>query len=161
MLKRYEVLMLASPEITQDETAGLEKEFSKVVQQSKGSVISFERWGKYRLCYPVRKKDYGVYFLARIEAPLHTPVVMDIQNFFAIKLFDIVSRHVVTQLDPTGSLVYQRPKSLEESPSSRDVGSFLKENKMEGLLSSSRKDADGLEDIELDDMIQLADDDVE
>lgn len=137
MHNRYEVLILASPEITQTETANLEKEFGKVIQGTKGSIISFERWGKYRLSFPVRKKDYGVYFLARVEVPKGAPIVGDVRTLFIIKMNSIVARHVVISLDPKGSLEYQRPKSLEESPSTRDVTSFLKGNKMEGLLPAS------------------------
>jgi len=44
-------------------------------------------------------------------------------------------RSLFTHLDPKASLAYQRPKSLEEVPA-RDVETFLKENKMEGLLSA-------------------------
>ena len=45
-------------------------------------------------------------------------------------------RNVVVKLDPTASLEYTRPESLEEVPT-RDVDTFLKENKMTGLLNKS------------------------
>ena len=133
MLHRYEVLILTVPEITQDETKQLENELDKLISGSKGSVISFERWGKYKLTYPIRRNDYGVYFLIRFEAP--EALTKKIDELFRIKLSNFVVRHIVTALKE-GSLAYQRPKSLEEAPASRDMDSFLKENKMEGLLSS-------------------------
>ena len=64
---RYEALMLAVPEITQDEVKNLESQFEGAVSGSKGAMLSFERWGKYRLAYPVKKNEYGVFFLARCE----------------------------------------------------------------------------------------------
>ena len=50
-------------------------------------------------------------------------------------------RHMVSRLDANASAEYQRPKSLEEAPASRDMDSFLKENKMEGLLARDSSDS--------------------
>lgn len=138
---RYEILALAVPEITQDEARNLETEIERIVRAAKGSVISYEKWGKYRLSYPIKKNDYGVYYLTRLEAP-NGQVVEDIKNFFVIKAGDVVMRNVITRLDETKPLTYQRPKSLEEAPTSSrgDVPSFLKDNQMEGMLSSKHED---------------------
>lgn len=136
MTQRYEVLMLSVPEITKDETVGLEKSLDGIIRGSKGSTVSFERWGKYKLAYPVRKNDYGVYFLARLEVPSGSTLHEELKSFFAIKVNDVVMRNLVARLDVDASLEYQRPRSLEEAPTSRDVDTFLKANKMEGLLPS-------------------------
>ena len=62
-----------------------------------------------------------------------------IKNFFAVRNEDIVARHMIAVLDPKRSLEYTRPESLEEVPT-KDVDTFLKENKMSGLLKHSQKD---------------------
>jgi small subunit ribosomal protein S6 len=141
MNKRYEALMLTVPEITQDEAKQLEKELDKMITSHKGSIISFERWGKYKLTYPIQRNHYGVYFLIRFESP--EPITTQLNELFRIKLNNFVMRHVISALKGD-SLEYQRPKSLEEVPASRDMDTFLKENKMEGLLSSvdKKKDAE-------------------
>lgn len=132
---RYEILMLSVPEITQDEAKQLEDRLEKVISQYKGNVISFERWGKYRLAYPVKKNDYGVYFLMRFEiASNPTSLLEELKTIFAVKLNDIVMRYLVSKLDATESLIYQRPQSLEDAPA-RDVDTFLREHKVEGLSS--------------------------
>lgn len=136
MLHRYETLILTVPEVTKDETKNLEREMDKLIQSAKGNIISFEQWGKFRLAYPVNKNDYGVYFFTRFEMPENSSIVEDIRMYFVVKLNDLVMRSMTSALDPKGSLEYLRPKSLEEAPS-RDVDTFLKENKMEGLLSST------------------------
>lgn len=140
-LRRYEALMLTIPEITQDEAKFVESSLDTVAKAAKGSMISLERWGKFRLAYPVNKSEYGVYFLARFEAPAGSSITQELQSLFAIKLHEIVIRNKVARLSDTGSLEYNRPKSLEEMPSSRDVEKFLKDNKMTGLLreKSDRK----------------------
>lgn len=148
---RYEILTLAVPEITQDEAKNLETEIERIVRAAKGSVISYEKWGKYRLSYPIKKNDYGIYFLARLEAP-NGQVVDDIKNFFVIKAGDVVMRNIITRLDEKKPLTYQRPKSLEEAPTSSrgDVPSFLKDNQMEGMLSS-KHDSNLLGDEDMED----------
>ena len=135
---RYETLFLAVPEITADETSTLESAFDKVVHDTQAKVLSFERWGKYHLAYPVRKYDYGVYFLARFEVhPEHKDQVLEaLRTLFAVRYTDLVMRSVIVRLDEKASLDYVRPESLEETPT-RDVETFLKENKMTGLLQKS------------------------
>lgn len=156
MLRRYETLMLAVPEITQDETKRLEKEFDRMVNEAKGNTISFERWGKFHLAYAVQKNEYGVYFLARYEVPEGTTFPEELKSLFKIKVNNFIMREVTTLLDPKAPLAYQRPKSLEEAPGTRgDVKDFLKEHKMEGLLSSSEGRKPREESI--DDMMEAAD----
>lgn len=125
---RYEALMLAVPEITQDETKNIESQIEGVVSAAKGAMLSFERWGKYRLAYPINKNEYGVYFLARFEiADNSTQLLQNLQNLFLVKLNDLSMRHVVYRLDPKAPLTYQRPHSLEEAPA-----------KMEGFFGNQR-----------------------
>lgn len=133
---RYEALMLAIPEITQDETKAIESQLADVVKKAKGATVSFERWGKYRLAYPVKKNDYGVYFLARFEAEKVGDLLQDLKTVFTVKLNDIVMRNMITKLDANGSLEYQRPQSLEEAPS-EDVSTLLRENRVKRLTSPS------------------------
>jgi small subunit ribosomal protein S6 len=136
-MPRYETLMLAIPHVTSDEASELEKAYEGVVKKHKGSMITFDRWGKYRLAYPVSKNDYGIYYLARVELNEEgtQDVFNEIRNVLNLKFGNIIMRFVNTKLKDDQSLDYQRPESLEDTPT-RDVGQFLRENKMEGLLPS-------------------------
>lgn len=134
-MNRYESLILVVPEITSDESTSFEKNLGKLITENHGSVISFDRWGKFYLAYPIRKFDYGIYYLLRFEAE-HTycgDLLANLNNFFAVKYNELVMRNNMIKLDPKQSLEYQRPESLEEAPS-HDVDTFLKENKMSGLV---------------------------
>jgi len=121
---RYEALLLTIPEITADEVKSVESNFDRVMTEHKGSTISFERWGKYRLSYPVKKNEYGVYFLVRFEAAQANPMVTEVKTLLDVKLHDLVMRSMIVALDPKQSLAYERPQSLEEAPV-REVGSFM------------------------------------
>lgn len=140
---RYEALLLTVPEITADEIKTIEQQFNRTVSDKKGSVVSFERWGKYRLSFPVKKNEYGVYFLARFEGEDLEPAVTDVKTLLDVKLHELVMRSMITRLDEKGSLEYQRPQSLEEAPA-REVGSFMKDSKADGMMTDS--DEEGQED---------------
>lgn len=146
---RYEILILSIPEITKDESSTLEFQIDKLVKKINGSIISFERWGKYRLAYPVRKNDYGVYFLVRFEAENKHSIIKDLNTLFSVKFADIVMRSFVSKLAPNQSLEYQKPPSLEDSPK-RHISSFLEEK---GLLKTSHSSST-LNDVEIENEIK-------
>lgn len=143
---RYEALMLAVPEVTQDEAKNIESLISSVVSESGGSMITFDRWGKYRLAYPVQKNEYGVYYLARFDVEDVQKAIKGLSSLFTIKVNNVVMRHVLTALDSDASLLYQRPQSLEETPA-RDVNSFIRENKMDGIMSAAQRRSGAHDDV--------------
>lgn len=131
---RYEVLFLATPEITKDESETIKSYFSKTIRSHKGDMISFERWGKYRLAYPVKHHAYGVYFLARfdVDTTEKNKLIAELKESFLFRFNTIVMKNYFERLDIDASLEYRRPESLEDNP--QDVDTFLKRNEMEGLL---------------------------
>lgn len=132
---RYELLMLTTPEITQDETKELEKQLSTLINGRKGAVIAFDRWGKYRLAYPIKKADYGVYFLVRFDVQNVENLAQEIHSLIRVRFDNIVIREVLTALDAQGPLDYKRPRSLEEAPSAEEAPS-TKGKRSEGFMSA-------------------------
>ena len=133
---RYEILVLTIPTVTEDEVKSIKSGIEEIIVTQEGTVLSFERWGKYRLAYPVNKNDYGIYFLVRFELDKKGPnFVETFKELFAVKLREEVMRHLITCLDADQSLVYQRPLSLEETPP-RDESGFNK-GKIEKVLFAS------------------------
>lgn len=117
----YEVLMLVRPDITSDEFSTLEKQFDHIISATNGKIQSFDRWGKYRLAYPVRKNNYGVYVLVRFELmPSDIAHAMrELQLFFRIKFSDIVMRYVSKRLPSGVEHTYKKPESIDMGTESR------------------------------------------
>ncbi len=144
----YEFLMLARPDITSDEAAGIEKHFDTQLAAHKGKALLFDRWGKYHLAYPVRKNKYGVYLLARIEISETetTPFLKDMQTYFKIKVHDVIMRHVVKRLESDTPLTYEKPDSVEAregerlDPSLDKIAASLKESTPKAAPSTDDKD---------------------
>lgn len=130
---RYEILLLAIPEITNDETSKLEADLRDVIHEKRGTCISFERWGKFRLLYPVNKNEYGVYFLTRFEAQESSDareLLKRVRSLIQLKYNEIVMRYLVNRLNKKQSLAYQRPESLEDAPG-RVADSLMREHKVD------------------------------
>lgn len=136
---RYETLMLIRSEATADELSKIETNIEKLATDAKGSVSSFDRWGKCRLAYPVQKNDYGIYILARYEIPKSNleSFFKETHHLFRIKLNEVVMRHVDIALGKETSFDYARPDAIEGQRAG-NLDAFLKENKMEGFLSESK-----------------------
>ena len=135
----YETLMLARTEITDDELRALERSFDKLVTDQKGKVSVFDKWGKYKLSYPVQKNVYGIYILARYQVDEKSDLkdfFKEIDLLFRIKYNELIMRHVTIRMDGEMSLTYKHPEPINSHGGTSNLDSFIKENKMEGLIDT-------------------------
>ena len=136
-MAHYETLLLARTEITKDEVENLEKQFDQLLTSSKGKLSLFDRWGKYKLSYPVNKSIYGVYLFTRYELPKDNAdsIFKEINMLFKVKYNEIIMRFVTTKLEGTPSTTYKKPDPIDSRGSST-LDSFIKQHKMEGLIDN-------------------------
>lgn len=132
----YETLILSNTHITKDEFLMVEDYFDKITAAVGGKIKSFDKWGKFSLAYPIQKNDYGFYTLIRYEIPegKAPQIFKELDSFFRIKCNEIVLRHVTKKLDPSISLEYKKPESVDSRSGNLDT--FLKENKIDNFLDS-------------------------
>ena len=64
----YELVMILSPEATEDEVASTVERVEGQITDKGGTVSEREDWGVRRLAYPIRKFAEGNYLLRRFEA---------------------------------------------------------------------------------------------
>jgi small subunit ribosomal protein S6 len=135
-MNRYEILLLTVPHMTEDESGAIERGIEKIAKGIPGStLLSYDKWGKCKLAYEIGKHEYGLYFLIRFELTDPKRLFEEIRGLLTMKYNDSVIRFLTKKLEENEPLVYQRQEPVEDS-STRDVGDFLRKNKMEGLLSS-------------------------
>lgn len=138
MQQCYETLMLLSSHTTDDEIAGLEKALKSELKSAKGAFSSLDKWGKYRLAYPVRKQEYGMYVLARYEVESTSPFFKKFEHYLRVKCNEFVMRHVNVHLDESQFKAdYIKPEPLDTQA---NVENFVKNNKM-GLLKTEARPA--------------------
>lgn len=146
-MSHYETLFLAKTEITDDEISVIEHYLDKQLANIKGKLSVFDKWGKYRLAYPVNKSNYGVYILARYEIedkPTVKNFMKELDTFIKIKCNEFIMRYVNTKLSPDAPTAYIKPDSIDTSRST-NVDKFVREHKMEGILNSNFKTSEKIE----------------
>ncbi len=139
-MNRYEILILAVPHMTEDEAGSIERAIEKITKNVPGStLLSYDKWGKVKLAYEIKERgathEYGIYFLIRFELVDPKALFDQVHLLLTTKYSDSVIRFVTKKMTPGEPLIYERPEVTEDT-STRDVGDFLRKNKMEGLLSS-------------------------
>ncbi len=146
-MARYETLVLVRTEATPDELAFLEKSFQDLVAKAKGTITSFDKWGKHRLAYTVQKQDFGIYILVRYEVDLSASdaLMQDLKMFFRVKVSDFVMRHVNIRIADDATSNYLKPEPVESGRLVGQADAFLKENKMRSGFKQARGISIGIE----------------
>jgi small subunit ribosomal protein S6 len=62
-LRRYETILIAHVDLSEDELSGLIARYSTIITGQKGILVKVERWGKRRLAYMIKKQARGFYIL--------------------------------------------------------------------------------------------------
>jgi len=62
-LRRYETILIAHVDLSEDELSSLITRYGTIVTDQKGILVKVERWGKRRLAYMIKKQARGFYIL--------------------------------------------------------------------------------------------------
>lgn len=97
-MRKFETLLLLSPELAADAREALLTILSGVVEREQGSMITADHWGMRDLAYPVRKQMRGYYVRLEYTAPGATVAELEriirisdgIFKFVTVKLADAV-----------------------------------------------------------------------
>ncbi|MEW5910201.1 MAG: 30S ribosomal protein S6 [Thermodesulfobacteriota bacterium] len=60
-MRRYETIVVADPDIPEDERTTLLDRFKGAISQKEGLLITLDLWGTKHLAYEIKKKTRGVY----------------------------------------------------------------------------------------------------
>ena len=66
-LRDYEMVLVISPEVTEEEFEATIDNISRFITGNGGIISDIERWGKRRLAYPIKNYTEGSYTLARFK----------------------------------------------------------------------------------------------
>ena len=68
-MRKFETLLLLSPELAADAREALLGVFTGVIEREQGSIVAADHWGMRDLAYPVRKQMRGYYVRLEYLAP--------------------------------------------------------------------------------------------
>ncbi len=69
MLREYETTFVVDAHLPTDQIDKSIEKFTKYITDNEGVIRHSDRWGKRRLAYEIRKKQYGYYVYLRFAAP--------------------------------------------------------------------------------------------
>ena len=67
-LRNYEIILVGSAALTDDEANGLFEKFKGIISEAGGGVKFESTWGRRRLAYAVQKQSHGIYKMLYAEA---------------------------------------------------------------------------------------------
>ena len=101
-MRKFETLLLLSPELTSDNRESLLANFTSVIEREGGKLVIADHWGMRDLAYPVHKVMRGYY--VRLEYTGPSPLVAELERnirnsdgifkFMTVKLADSVDEEV-------------------------------------------------------------------
>jgi small subunit ribosomal protein S6 len=94
-MQNYELMVIFTPVLSEEEYRSAQKKFASLVTDNGGEVVHEKQWGLKSLAYPIQKKTTGLYWVMEYKAPsdfnekLKTQLLRD----------ESVIRHMFTALD--------------------------------------------------------------
>ena len=89
MVRDYELMVIYSPKLAEEELQGVMDKLGKTVTTHGGTVGSIELWGRKKLAYPVKHSKEGNYVLAKIKMDTKQTATLE-QN---LRITEEVLRH--------------------------------------------------------------------
>ena len=94
-LRDYELVLVISPEVTEEEFEATIDNVSRFITGKGGIISDIERWGKKRLAYPISHFVEGSYVLTRFK--LGPAFGKELES--NLRISEEVLRHLLIRLD--------------------------------------------------------------
>ncbi|MBW6514219.1 MAG: 30S ribosomal protein S6 [Candidatus Syntrophosphaera sp.] len=63
MIRNYELMVIISPELSEEEAGALNESILALVKEQSGEIIKTDPWGRRMLAYPINKRQEAYYFV--------------------------------------------------------------------------------------------------
>jgi small subunit ribosomal protein S6 len=93
-VSNYELVLIVSPEVTDEEMPDFITKLGELINKVGGSVDEVNQWGKRQLAYPIKRFTEGNYVLSKLK--LKPTVTKDLEANF--RLSGKILRHLLIKL---------------------------------------------------------------
>jgi small subunit ribosomal protein S6 len=93
-LRDYELIVIVSPEVPEEELPTHLDKISEFITNKGGSVTEVERWGKRKLAYPINHFREGNYVLTRFKLEPGTTAELEAN----LRISERILRHLLVRL---------------------------------------------------------------
>ncbi|HCY89742.1 MAG TPA: 30S ribosomal protein S6 [Chitinophagaceae bacterium] len=94
-MNNYELMVIFTPVLSEEEYKTAQKKYEALVKENGGEVVHVNPWGLKSLAYPIAKKTTGLYWVMEYKAPSSFNEKLKIQ----LLRDESVMRHMFTVLD--------------------------------------------------------------
>ncbi|MBI9111349.1 30S ribosomal protein S6 [Maridesulfovibrio ferrireducens] len=95
MLRKYEALLLLSPELASDSRKDIVEGVVAIIEREGGKLEEVDDWGSRQLAYPVQNQSRGYYVRVVFNAP--APLVAELER--NIRITDGIFKFVTVKLE--------------------------------------------------------------
>jgi small subunit ribosomal protein S6 len=116
-MRLYDVVVLVTPDLTDEDAAKTVAEYKKIFATGGGNFVKEESWGKRRLAFPILRKREAHYHYWQVET---TPALVA-EAERRMRLSDQILRHLAVRVDEelkraAKSAERQRRKAAKRPP---------------------------------------------
>jgi small subunit ribosomal protein S6 len=135
-MRRYEVVFVLAPTLTEDEVEQAIESFTKTARDKGAEIVSVDKWGKRRLAFRVGKHSDGFYVVVTLHEPSGTAVA-ELERRF--KVTDSVIRFlsVRTDLDLKRADKFKKARDLRRQKRPAPVRERAPRQDMEEALAGA------------------------
>ena len=94
-MRLYDIMVLLTPDLSEDEAARLTADYRKLLTDGGAEIARDEPWGRRRLAFPILRKREAYYHLFQVRAM--PALVTEVER--RMKLSDQVLRHLAVRAD--------------------------------------------------------------
>ena len=109
----YETIIILDSLLSMEDIDKIVTRFKDIIEGEKGKIIEIDKWGKRRLSYDIKKKQYGFYISLILEGHEKIPVILEREYNFN----DNVLRYLTYRFDKNKLKVWQKEKAEKEKSS--------------------------------------------
>jgi small subunit ribosomal protein S6 len=96
-MRTYELVLVFDSGLEIEQIESELKKIQEIITRESGQIRVWERWGKRRLAYEIRRRQYGYYSLVVFD--VEAKLVRELER--NIRLTTSILRHLITIVDPS------------------------------------------------------------
>ncbi len=137
-MRMYETVFVIDSLIKSEEINGIIEKIERIISNNGGKVVEIDRWGKKRLAYEIKKRQYGYYVDIYFEAPANLINILEVEY----RLEENVLRYLTIHLNKR-AVEYHEQLKLKKADTEDEHNNFNQlENDDEKEVVDEESEAD-------------------
>ena len=138
MSRKYELVYVISPDVSDDQVNELHSQIEAIVQRMGGQIEKTDNWGRRKLAYEIGRHKEGTYVLEVINGGGDLMKEIDRR----LKVIDTVIRHLVVRVDEEQGVIERMRARRTDTSRRRRVARGLPPDRQPGEGQRGEPDED-------------------